>query len=287
MIDTPELEEISARALEIARGASRLLLEGHRRGPAVRSKGRSDLVTEYDERSELFVREGLARAFPSHTVVGEEMGGVAGELAWYVDPLDGTTNFAHGHPFFCLSLGLVGGGEHLVGVVVAPALGTEWTAHRGGGAWRDGSRIGVSDTTAIEDALLATGFPATRASVEDNNYRAFLALDAASHGVRRCGAAALELALVADGGYDAFWDLGLKPWDLAAGALLVREAGGRVTDLRGEALELSKGRILASNGRLHDALVAGLAGGLPLPPIALDGAASRSRDGLQASKEVG
>lgn len=288
-LPTPDaLAPILDEALSVAREAATLLLEGFRHGPSVRTKdGRSDLVTEYDLRSEALIRAGLARALPDHAVVGEEQGGEAQGYTWFVDPIDGTTNFAHGHPFFCLSMGLTLGSELLVGIVIAPALGLEWTAIRGGGAHRSGTRCAVSACGEIGDALLCTGFPARRASVSDNNYRSFLSLDAQSHGVRRCGAAALELALVADGAYDAFWDLGLKPWDLAAGALLVREAGGIVTDMEGAPLSLSRGRILASNSNLHASMVEALGGALPLPPIAGSTSGGSHVAGLQGPEEVG
>lgn len=294
-----DLRAVLSDAQSIAREAGALLLEGWRSaGAKARSKSRSDLVTDYDLRSEALIRARLGARFPEHTVVGEEGGGESSELVWYVDPIDGTTNFAHGHPFFCVAMGLVQAGVPQVGIVVAPALGVEWSAIRGGGTTRNGQPCFVSETASLEDALLSTGFPSWRASREDNNYGAFLALDAASHGVRRCGAGAIEIAMVADGSYDAFWDVGLKPWDVAASMLFVREAGGVVTDLRGGALELARfaedgGRILASNGRLHAQMTRGLAGSVPLPPVAgmrsgadLQTAASQT-PALQRNREVG
>lgn len=248
--------------------AGALLLTGFRDASSVRTKRtRSDLVTESDERCERWIRERLSEAFPGHVVVGEEAGGHSGAaFVWYVDPLDGTTNFAHGHPWFSTSLGLWRGAEPLVGVVHAPALGLTFAAAHGHGTTRNGEAVQVSDVSELGGGLFATGFPADRAENPDNNYREFVSVDRISHGVRRCASAALELAHVADGSYDGFWDRGLGPWDLAAGTLLVREAGGRVTDLDGGPLSLKGGRVLASNGRVHEALRNALAHARALPP---------------------
>lgn len=254
---------------EIARRAGDLLLEGFRKTLAVRTKSSaSDLVTEYDERSEAQIREGLERAFPGVAVVGEESGGKAdGGAAFYVDPIDGTTNFAHGHPFFCISIGLWEGGEAQAGVVHAPAIGLLYKTQKGGGTTRNDEPCWVSRVADLESALLSTGFPADRRESADNNYREFTYLDARSHGVRRCAAAALELCLVADGSYDAFWDRGLSPWDLAAGVLCVQEAGGAVVDLHGEPFSLLGGGVVASNERLQTPLLDALAHARALPPI--------------------
>ncbi|MBN8611988.1 MAG: inositol monophosphatase [Deltaproteobacteria bacterium] len=272
-----ELREILDRAHPIAREAASLVLEGWRRAPSIRSKAKSDLVTEFDTASERLLRDRLAQAFPSHGVVGEEAEGPQQrdrELVWYLDPIDGTTNFAHGHPFFCIAMGLVAREgdreEPVAGIVIAPALGTVWSAARGLGAHRKSAlgdeRIHVSSNARLEDALLSTGFPANRRANADNNYARFLELDSQTHGVRRCAAAAMEICLVADGAYDAFWDLGLKAWDCAAGAILVREAGGRVTNMDGTALDLHGGRLLASNGAIHSAMLETLSSAPSLPP---------------------
>lgn len=296
-LTTAQLQTIRERAENIAREASVLVLEGWRRAPSVRSKGKSDLVTEYDEKCERLLRALLADAFPEHGVVGEEAQGEQmrdKDLVWYVDPIDGTTNFAHGHPFFCISLGLVErhGAEELpvVGVVIAPGLQTMWSAAHGLGSRRVSvhgeEKLAVSTTSSLEDALLATGFPAVRRSTSDNNYAHFLTLDSTTHGVRRCGAAALEICLVADGAYDAFWDIGLKAWDLAAGTVIVREAGGTVSLMNGGALELHAGRFLASNGVLHDALLESLRVEPSLPPGLALSSESRASD-LRGSDRVG
>ncbi|MBX7193039.1 MAG: inositol monophosphatase [Sandaracinaceae bacterium] len=275
-----ELREILERAHPIARDAGALVLEGWRSslgGPGYQLKAKSDLVTEYDTRCERFLRDAIARTFPSHGVVGEEAEGPQQrdrELVWYLDPIDGTTNFAHGHPFFCIAMGLAareGDRETpVVGLVIAPGLGTVWSAARGLGATRTSARgteqLRVSRTAHLEDALLCTGFPANRRASADNNYARFVGIDSITHGVRRCAAAALEICLVADGAYDAFWDLGLKAWDLTAGSVIVTEAGGRVSNMDGTELELHAGRFLASNGALHGAMIETLAQPPSLPP---------------------
>lgn len=288
-----ELGRTLEQARAIAREAGELLLAGFRRGGAVREKSRSDLVTEHDEKCERLVRARLGAAFPDHGIVGEEAEAerIGRELVWYVDPIDGTSNFAHGHPFFCLAMGLAhrteSGPRPIAGVVLAPAMAIEWSGGRGLGVTRrtgaahGGERVRVSGTARLRDALCATGFPARRATTTDNNYAAFLAVDAASHGVRRCGAAAMELCMVADGAYDAFWDLGLKAWDVCAGAALVEEAGGRVSGFAGEAVTLDGGRIVASNGRVHDEILSGLAARLPMPPLTLpEGSTLKSGGGV-------
>lgn len=264
-----ELRAVLATAVGIAREASALVMDGFRRGGRIRTKSdRTDLVTEYDEKSERLIRDRIAKLLPWHDVIGEEGQGTSDadkRLVWYVDPIDGTTNFAHGHPFFCLAMGLAarterGGEEPIAGVVIAPAMQIEWAAAKGLGSTRNGVRCEVSGTDVLEDALLATGFPSNRAHTKDNNYAAFLALDGATHGARRCGAAAMELCLVADGGYDGFWDIGLKAWDVTASAVIVSEAGGRVTRFGGLPLGVRTfaadgGRVIATNGRIHEALV--------------------------------
>lgn len=262
-----DLERIRDGARAIALEAGALLMEGFRGSARTREKGAGgDLVTEYDERSEALLRARLSNLTPDVGFVGEESGGDADGLAWHVDPIDGTTNFAHGHPWFCLSMGLWGPDGPIAGVVHAPAMGLTYCAAVGLGAERNGQRMQVSATEALRDALLATGFPSDRATRSDNNYAEFVDIDARCHGVRRCAAAALELAMVADGAYDGFWDAGLSSWDVAAAALLVTESGGRVTDLVGAPFALTpKVQILATNGRLHGPLKDALAHVRALP----------------------
>lgn len=273
----PLSREQLERVRAIAHEAGALVLGGFGHAGGVRFKGESDIVTDYDVRSERFLRAALGDAFPEHGVVGEEGEGPQERdrrFVWYVDPIDGTTNFAHGHPFFCISLGLVertaAGEVPVAGVITAPALGMTWSAARGLGAERHDARgvtpTRVSGTERLEDALFATGFPAGRRTDPNNNYARFLHLDSHTRGVRRCGAAALELCLMADGSYDGFWEPGLHAWDVAAGAAIIREAGGTVSNVDGSPFELHAGRILASNGLLHERLVEVLGSRQPLPP---------------------
>ncbi len=266
---TEALQSLKAAAMEVAREAGGLLMEGFRSAPAFRAKrSESDLVTEYDERCEHLLRERLGAAFPGVAVVGEEAGGERGNGAvWYVDPIDGTSNFGHGHPYFCISLGLWEGATPVCGVVHAPAMGLTYAAARGQGVTRNGEPVRVSGVRELSRALLSSGFPSDRATRRPDPYRAFVAVDRASHGIRRCGAAALEQSLVADGAYDGFWEIGLAAWDLAAGALFVKEAGGEVTDLEGRPLGLDAGEVVASNGLLHEPLLLALAHARALPPI--------------------
>jgi myo-inositol-1(or 4)-monophosphatase len=247
-------------ALLAARDAAALVLAGWRKHPIAEHKSVIDLVTSYDRDSERFLRATLSEKTP-FPIVGEEEGGqqAQGEGAptWYVDPIDGTTNFVHGHPFFCVSIGLLTGTRPVLGAVVAPALGTEWTGALGLGAKRSGEACSVSTIASFDDALLATGFPYDRRSSEDNNFDAFVTIKKRVQAVRRCGSAALDLCLVADGTYDGYWERKLKCWDLAAGTAIVRSAGGRVSTFAGED-DVTSGHVVATNGEIHEALLAEL-----------------------------
>jgi myo-inositol-1(or 4)-monophosphatase len=217
---------------------------------------RGDLVTEADRRSEKLIIERIRSASPGATIVAEETGTHAGssDERWFVDPLDGTTNFAHAYPLFCVSIAYERRGELAAAVVYAPKLGELFAAERGSGArllaaGRDDVPLAVSDVERVADALLSTGF---LPSDLDSNLPYFRALSAVAHAVRRDGAAALDLAFVAAGRFDGFWEFGLSAWDVAAGALLVREAGGAVSAINGSPLDYFGRTILATNGALHD-----------------------------------
>ena len=263
-----ELEALRDAALPIARDASDVVRAGFRKHPPVeRKKARTDLVTEFDRASETLIRARLGAATP-HPVIGEEEGGTWDPAAptFFIDPLDGTTNFVHGHPFWCVSIGLVERGEAVLGVVVAPMLGLEWwgLVSEDAGAVAIRQRFGdppeacaVSATTRLEDALLATGFPYDRRG-PDNNFDAFFAIKMRCQAVRRCGSAAIDLCLVGDGTYDGYWEQKLKPWDIAGGSAVVRAAGGLVTDYDGAAATVTSGRAVAANATLHAALRAEL-----------------------------
>jgi myo-inositol-1(or 4)-monophosphatase len=235
-------------------------MRGYRKHPVATEKARANLVTEYDLQSERVIRERLHALTPELSIVAEEEGGNAeSELSWFVDPLDGTTNFVHGHPFFCVSIGALRAGIPVAGAVVAPALGTRWTAWGPGTAERDGAPCHVSETTELEHALVATGFPSDREHAPHNNFDSFTRIKRVVRGVRRCGSAAIDLCYVADGTYDAYWERKLSAWDLAAGSALVLAAGGQLSALDGGPANLSVGHVLASNGKLHAALLGSLA----------------------------
>jgi myo-inositol-1(or 4)-monophosphatase len=245
-------------AAEIAREAGALLATYFERRVAFELKGEFDLVTEADRASEKLVVERLRTHFPTHGIVAEEGGGhiSPSDFRWFVDPLDGTTNFAHGFPFFNVTLGLEQAGELIAGVVYDPIRQEMFTAERGGGAYLNGKRIHVSKAANLSDSLASTGFPSRKRHQNINIYF-YYQLAMASHGVRRTGSAALDLAYVASARLDFFWEFGLKPWDMAAGKLLVCEAGGRASDMRGEQHSITESdHLLADNGLLHDQALA-------------------------------
>jgi myo-inositol-1(or 4)-monophosphatase len=249
-------EGLAEVALAVAREAGALALSGFRSRMDVTEKGLRDLVTEFDLASERLIRARLAELTPGVAVVGEEEGGdrAAGRV-WYCDPIDGTTNYAHGHPVWCVSIGVMEGEIPLAGAVVAPALGIEWAAHQGGPATRNGEPCRVSSTESLAGALLGTGFPREREREPDNNFSSFVQVKKHCQGVRRCGAAAIDLCWVADGTYDGYWERRLNPWDLAAGSAIVLAAGGRLSHLDGGPPRLAEGHVVATNGKIHAALV--------------------------------
>jgi myo-inositol-1(or 4)-monophosphatase len=240
-------------AIEVARAAGELLLRhfGEHLAYEEKSQRRADLVTDADRGSEQLIVEWLKAASPGATIVAEESGVHAGytDERWFIDPLDGTTNFAHTYPLFCVSLACERRGELVAGVVYAPKLGELYAAEKGGGARLGEVPLHVSRVSRVADALLCTGFAPSEFDVNIAHFRAFSAV---AHAVRRDGAAALDLAFVAAGRFDAFWEFGLSAWDIAAGTLLVREAGGCVTKADGTPLDYFGREILASNGALHD-----------------------------------
>ena len=243
-------------AVEIARESGALLAHFFERRIGFELKGEHDLVTEADRASEKLIVERLRTHFPSHSIVAEEGGGVSNpsEYRWYVDPLDGTTNFAHGFPVFNVTLGLEQQGEMIAGVIYDPTRNEMFAAEKGAGAWLNNRRIRASQATRLEDSLVATGFPSIKRH-KNVNVHFYYQLAMLSHGVRRAGAAALDLAYVAAGRLDAFWEFGLNPWDMAAGILLVAEAGGRCTDMNGRPVVMRGPHLLADNGRIHDQIV--------------------------------
>ncbi|MBI4466307.1 MAG: inositol monophosphatase [Acidobacteria bacterium] len=241
--------------VETAQQAGALLLDEFQKPREHEYKAGVDLVTVADRRSEAFIVERLRTHFPQHAIVGEEgtRHQAASDYCWYVDPLDGTTNFAHRYPCFAVSLALVQGEEVLVGVVHDPVRGETFHAARGEGAWLNQKRIHVSATERLTESLLATGFP-TRKRHQNPNILYYHRFTMLSHGVRRDGSAALDLCSVAGGRFDGFWEFNLQSWDVGAGILLVREAGGVVTDFQGVPFRLGGAEIAASNGRIHPEL---------------------------------
>jgi myo-inositol-1(or 4)-monophosphatase len=255
-----ELEDILAVVRDAAREAATFVSTGFRKHPAVEHKGSVDLVTSFDRNSEALLRTRLAPL--GIAIVGEEEGGAppAEGPALFIDPIDGTTNFVHGHPFWCVSIGLAIAGEPVLGVVVSPPLSLEWTGFVAADGTRRAQRneesCSVSGPTPFEDSFLATGFPYDRRTSDDDNFAAFFHVKRRVQGVRRCGSAAMDLCLVADGTYDGYWERKVNAWDIAAGAALVRAAGGTVTDFEGGGSFLTSGRIVATNGSsIHARLI--------------------------------
>lgn len=223
----------------------------------VEMKGDKDLVTEVDKESERLIVEHLLSRFPDHDIVAEESiyPQNGSPFRWIIDPVDGTTNYAHGFPWFCASIGLEQDGELIAGVIYNPVYDELFTATKGGGAFLNGVRLSVSARSPLKNTLLGTGFPYDCATDPANNFASFIAFQKSARGIRRAGAAALDLAYVAAGRLDGFWELKLKPWDVAAGVLLVREAGGVVTTFYGSTYDIFNNRIVASNGLIHDEMV--------------------------------
>jgi myo-inositol-1(or 4)-monophosphatase len=244
-------------AADIAREAGALLARLFERRIGFELKGDFDLVTEADRASEKLVVERLRAQFPHHAVIGEEGGehtGGSSDYRWYVDPLDGTTNFAHGYPAFNVTLGLEQAGRMVAGVIFDPIRSELFAAERGGGAYLNNHRIHVSKAASLDSSLLATGFPSFKRHLSINVHF-FHQAAMVTHGIRRSGSAAIDLAYVACGRLDGFWEFGLNPWDMAAGVLLVEEAGGRVSDMRGEPLSLRGPHMTATNGAIHSELL--------------------------------
>jgi myo-inositol-1(or 4)-monophosphatase len=250
------MENFVDPAVEIAHEAGALLNSLFEGTIEIHYKGPMDVVTEADRRSEALITERLSQRFPGHAIVAEEGGGhrSQSDFCWYVDPLDGTTNFAHRFPVFCVSLGLARRNEVIAGVIYDPVHKELYAAEAGGGAFLNGRRLSVSKIENLAEGLVATGFP-PYASDHELNIQYYFRFTRACHGVRRAGSAALDLCSVAAGHFEGFWELKLNPWDKAAGVLMVMEAGGRVTDLSGGPFKLLANEVFASNGLVHDAML--------------------------------
>jgi myo-inositol-1(or 4)-monophosphatase len=257
--------EFGSKAEAIAREAGALLLDYFHRGVRAEYKGEVDIVTEADRASEKLITERLHEAFPMHGIYGEEgtRSGLDSEYRWYVDPLDGTTNFAHGFPIFCVVLGCErrgaglkpnDDGEMIAGVIYDPTRDEMFSAERGKGAKLNGLPIHVSRTKTLQESLLATGFPSHKRH-RNPNVHFYQQFTLRSHGVRRAGSAAIDLAYVAAGRLEAFWEFNLNPWDTSAGYLIVEESGGKVTHFDGSKFTLDSREVLATNGLIHAEMV--------------------------------
>jgi len=271
----------------IAREAGHLLMDYFRQHVKIEYKGDVDLVTVADRESEALILKRIRAEFPSHDVMGEEGARVetGSDYKWYVDPLDGTTNFAHGFPVFCVSLAVEHQRRRVAGTIYDPTRDELFAAELGSGSRLNGESIRVSSTARLAECLVATGFPSHKRHKNPNIYF-YHQITLRSHGVRRAGSAALDLCCVAAGRFDGFWEFNLNPWDTAAGVLIVEEAGGRVTDFSGGPFQISSRETLASNGSVHEELIsefqAIFAGrDLEPPPSPLEYAESRGKRALK------
>jgi len=256
---------------EIAREAGALLMDYFRRRVKIEYKGDADLVTEADRASEKLILERIRAHWPSHDVIGEEGARIetGGDYRWYVDPLDGTTNFAHAYPVFCVSLGLTFQGKGKAGVLYDPTRDELFSAELGKGARLNGEPISVSKTSKLAQCLVATGFPSHKRHKNPNIYF-YHQLTLRTHGVRRAGSAALDLACVACGRFDGFWEFNLNAWDVTAGILIVEEAGGKATGFQGQELAVTDRDVVATNGLVHADLLhefEGIFAGRGLEPL--------------------
>ncbi|HET6460851.1 MAG TPA: inositol monophosphatase family protein [Syntrophales bacterium] len=243
--------------MAIAREAGDFLKERLHARHAIEYKGEINIVTEEDRLSEGMIVSRIRGRYPDCDILAEEstrmMSGSS--CRWIIDPLDGTTNYAHGYPVFCVSIALEDEGEIRLGVVYNPMLDEMFVAEKGGGAYSNGRKIAVSDTDNLSRSLLATGFPYDIRTDRNNNINYFNGMAKRAQAIRRAGSAALDMAYVAAGRFDGFWELKLMPWDTAAGWLLISEAGGVVTDIAGNAFRLDSPHILATNGKIHQTMI--------------------------------
>lgn len=252
-------------AEKAAREAGELLRTNLGKVKEITLKGKNSLVTEVDRLSEEIIVECIKRSFPSHDIFAEESGrrSTSSEYVWIIDPLDGTTNYAHGYPFFSVSIALEVGGELKAGVVYDPVKDEMFSAELGRGAFMNGEEIRVSASSRLDESHLVTGFVHDDAGMVEENLRHFSDFIWRARAVRRDGSAALDLCYVACGRFDGFWELGLNPWDTAAGVLIVEESGGRVTDFTGDDYSIYVKEMLASNSVIHSEMIDVLSSGRP------------------------
>jgi myo-inositol-1(or 4)-monophosphatase len=244
--------------IEISKQAGHLIREGFGKSLHIEYKtSEINLVTEIDKASEQMIIDFIKKKYPSHSILAEEGGGVTkdSKYIWVVDPLDGTTNFAHGLPIFSVSIGLQKNNETIAGVVYDVMQNIMYSAELGGGAFADSEKIKVSTTKSLKQSLLVTGFPYNVAENPESAFELFTALTKNARGVRRLGSAAIDFCYLAYGIFDGFWEVHLHPWDLCAGKLIAEEAGGVVTDFDGNAIDIYSKKILSTNGRIHDQMI--------------------------------
>jgi myo-inositol-1(or 4)-monophosphatase len=258
--------ELLSVARDAAKSAGLILLDCARTGFHIEHKNPINLVTDADHAAEQCVVDHIRRHHPDHRILAEERGGDAhgsSPFRWIIDPLDGTTNFAHGFPVYAVSIGVEYLNELLIGVVYDPTRNELFTAEAGGGAFLNGRSLAVSNTDTLNAALLVTGFAYDIRENANNNLDHFVRFTLNTQGVRRTGSAALDLCYVAAGRFDGFWEVKLSAWDMAAGVVILREAGGRITDLRGNPHSVNQPELVASNGRIHDEMLAVIREQLP------------------------
>lgn len=245
-------------AEDVARGAGEILRRNYGKRQSIEFKGEINLVTEVDRRSEAYIMERIRSAYPDHGILSEESSELVSPspYRWIIDPLDGTTNYAHNYPCFCVSVALERDGELLAGAVFDPLLSESFTAAAGGGAFLNGERIAVSTIGELRRSLLSTGFAYDVSRAADDNLDFFREFVFTGQAIRRDGSAALDMCYLACGRFDGFWELKLHPWDTAAGLLILREAGGTATRLDGSPYDIHQPDILASNGRIHEQMMA-------------------------------
>jgi len=244
-------------AVDLARKSGALLKEKFSQTHKIQYKGEINLVTEADKMSEDLIIAAISQKFPDHGILSEESPVITGvgKLRWIIDPLDGTTNYAHGYPVFCVSIALENEGTIVLGVIYDPMREEMFVAVRGGGLYLNEKKLRVSDVSDLSRSLLVTGFPYDIRESKDNNLNFFNAMAINVQAIRRAGAAALDLAYLAAGRFDGFWELKLKPWDTAAGCLMVEEAGGVISDIAGSKWHLQSPNLLASNGLIHQQMI--------------------------------
>jgi len=251
------MKELNDFAINLARDAGNLLKEKFNSKHEVHYKGEINLVTEADKMSEDLIIAAINSSFPDHGILSEESPAQnsSAKLRWIIDPLDGTTNYAHGYPVFCVSIALENEGVIVLGVIYDPLREDMFVAERGKGAYLNGKKLKVSPTATLSRSLLATGFPYDIRMSKDNNLNYFNLMAVEAQAIRRAGAAALDIAYLAAGRFDGFWELKLMPWDVAAGCLMVEESGGVISDMSGGQWDISSPNVLVSNGLIHEQMI--------------------------------